>query len=248
MKEGCIRIRIGKPDYSDLPDQEYDWGYSEYGNVKEITPDDCPTPKGRKVVTTSYEDASLYHDYITGRAVTASMHFVNQTLIDFTSKRQATVETATYGAEFVAARITVDQIIDLRNTLRYLGVPIENKSIMFGDNRSVVDSSTLPHSTLTKRHHALCFHRVCKAIASKAIGFYWIDGTFNPADTLSKHWGMSQAWPLLRPILFCRGDTHYSDDKENKDPNRTNGECDESNKEEESSMEEDNEENKPTEA
>jgi hypothetical protein len=39
------------------------------------------------------------------------------------SKRQACVQKATFVSDFVAARIAVDQIVDLRNTLRYLGVP-----------------------------------------------------------------------------------------------------------------------------
>ena len=89
-------------------------------------------------------DANLHHDLATGKAVTAVLHFLNQTPIDAYTKRQSTVETATYGSEFVAARTAVDQIIDIRTTLRYLGVPIRDKSYMFGDNRSVVTSSTIP--------------------------------------------------------------------------------------------------------
>ena len=60
---------------------------------------------------------------------------------DWFSKRQATVETATYGSEFVAAKPATEQIMDLTNILRYLGVPIMNKAYMFGDNKSVVASS-----------------------------------------------------------------------------------------------------------
>ena len=56
--------------------------------------------------------------------------------------------TATYGSEFVVARIATDQIIDLRYTLMYLGVPVGSKSYMFGDNKSVVDSASIPTSTL----------------------------------------------------------------------------------------------------
>lgn len=63
----------------------------------------------------------------------------------------ATVETATYGAEFVAARTCIEQLVDLRNTLRYLGVPLREKSYMFGDNESVVNSSTTPHVTTKNR-------------------------------------------------------------------------------------------------
>ena len=36
------------------------------------------------------------------------------------TKRQATVETATFGSEFVAAGIATDQIIDFRYTLMHL--------------------------------------------------------------------------------------------------------------------------------
>ena len=133
---------------------------------------------------------------------------INKTPLDWYSKKQATVETATYGSEFVAARICVEQIIDLRNTLRYLGVPIREKSFMFGDNKSVVDSSMQVHAKLHKRHNMLSFHRVREAIASGMIGFYFIPGELNQADLLSKHWGYAQIWPQLKALLFWKGDTN----------------------------------------
>ena len=41
-------------------------------------------------------------------------------------------------------------IIDLRLTLRYLGIPIDGRSYLFGDNESVTKSANLPQSTLKK--------------------------------------------------------------------------------------------------
>ena len=117
------------------------------------------------------------------------------------------LQTATYGSEFVAARTAVDQIIDIRTTLQYLGDPIRDKSYMFGENRSVVTSSTIPNSTISKRHHLASYHRVREAIAAKYISFHWKDGKSNPADILSKHWEFATVWPMLKPILFWRGDT-----------------------------------------
>ena len=76
---------------------------------------------------------------------------MNATPFHWHTKRQATVETATFGFEFVAARIATDQIIGLKYTLMYLGVPIRSKSYMFGDNKSVVDSASIPTSTLSKK-------------------------------------------------------------------------------------------------
>ena len=214
--KGAIRVRTEKPDYSELPEQTHDWMYTVYGNVKEEIPKDLPKAAGKSVVLTTYVDANLYHDYITGRAVSGIIHLVNQTPIDWYSKRQATVETATYGSEFVAARIATDQIIDLRTSLRYLGVPVEHSTYMFGDNESVVKSSTLPHSSLNKRHNALSYHRVREAIAAGILKFYHIKGELNPADIVSKHWGHAQVWQLIRPLLFYNGETTEIPDEDNK--------------------------------
>ena len=207
FSSAAIRVRVAEPDFSELPDQEFDWCYSVYGNVEEVLPNDLPEALGNPVTTVTYKDANLYHDMITGRSVTGILHFCNQTLVDWYSKRQATVESATFGSEFTAARIAVDQIIDLRMTLRYLGIPVQSKSYMFGDNQAVVSNSTIPHSTLSKRHNALAYHRVREMIAGKILGYYWIDGKSNPADIVSKHWGYQQVWHLLKPLLFFSGDT-----------------------------------------
>jgi hypothetical protein len=80
---------------------------------------------------------------------------VNKTPIEWHSKKQAIVETATYGSEFVAARICVEQIIDLRNTLRFLGVLVWETSYMFGGIKSVVDSSMQLNAKFHKCHHSI---------------------------------------------------------------------------------------------
>ena len=157
------------------------------------------------MTTTTYVDANLHHDQGTGKAVTACLHIVNATPSHWYTKRQATVETATYGSEFVAARIAPDQIIDLRYTLMYLGVPVRSKSYMFGDNKSVVDSASIPTSTLLKKSTLASYHRVREAIAAGYLQFSWKDGKSNPADILSKHWEFANIWPLLKPLLFFEG-------------------------------------------
>ena len=97
--------------------------------------------------------------------------------------------------------------MDIRYTLRYLGVPIRSKSYMFGDNRSVVTSATLPHSTLSKRHNILAFHRVREAIAAKIIDFHWIKSEYNLSDMLSKHWEHNKIFPMIQKLLITCGPT-----------------------------------------
>ena len=146
------------PDLSSLPEPQYDWSNSVYGKCEEIIPKDIPPPLGKPVTTVTYVDANLMHDVLTGRLCTGIIHFVNKTPFDWYAKKQSTVETATYGSEFNAARTSVEQVIDHRTTLRYLGVPVMKHIYLFGDSKSVVDSSTVPQSRLNKRHTMLSFH------------------------------------------------------------------------------------------
>jgi hypothetical protein len=186
---------------------DHDWSRLVYGEVKELIPEDAPDPLGKYVTLTHYVNANLMHDIISGWLVPGILHMINKTPTDWYSKKHATVETATNGSEFVTARICVEQIFDLRNILCYLGVPIRSKSYMIGDNKSVVDSSMQVYAKPHKLHTMLLLHRVCKAIASGMIGFYFIPGDIKPADILSKHWGHSQVWQKLCALLFWEGDT-----------------------------------------
>jgi hypothetical protein len=121
--------------------------------------------------------------------------------------------------------------MDIRTSLRYLGVPICGKTIMFGDHQSVVISSTVPHSELKKRHIALSYHRTREAIAAGIVAFYHISSVSNPADLLSKHCGFQTAWPLLKLLLSWIGNTANIPDgvstKAKTALGRTKGECNE---------------------
>ena len=139
---------------------------------------------------------------VSGRSVTGTIHKLNNTVIDAYSKLQATVETATFGSEYIAARTCTDQILDMRTSLRYLGVPIKGKTKMFGDNETVVNCTSAPHGKLHKRHNALSCHRTREAIAAGIMDFNFISGKTNPADILSKHWSQPAIWAVLQPLLF----------------------------------------------
>ena len=164
-----------------------------------------PEPLAEAVTTTPTMDANLNYCLATGKSLIGCLHFVNKTPVDWYSKKQATVETATYGSEFVAAKTGTEQIMDIRQTLRYLGAPITTNSFLFGDNRSVLTSATLPHSTLTKRHNIVAFHRVREAIAATLMAFYWIKSAYNLSDMLSKHWDHPTVYPMILKLLISGG-------------------------------------------
>ena len=205
-KHYAIRYRTKEPDYSHLPKQEYEWSRTVNGNVKEEIPKDIPKPQGKRVISTTFLDANLLHDIVACKSVTAVLHFVNTTPTDWFLKRQTTVETAAYGSEFVAAKTASEQIMDLKNTLRYLGVPIMNKAFMSGANKFVVMSSTIPQSILNQRHNMLSYHRVREAIAAKILEFHGYSSSQNRSDILGKHWHYMKVKDTVRELFDDQGD------------------------------------------
>ena len=176
-----------------------------YGKVVEEIPKDAPDPLGNEVVTTTFLDANLMHDVLTGRSVAPTLHFFNTTPGFWYSKRQATVENVTYGPDFVEAKTATEQIIEITQALRYLGVPIKSKSYMIGDNKSVVTSATIPHSLLSKRHNILSYHSIRESIAAKIISFYWYHSTKNKSCILSKHWDNSKVYHTIQELFNYQG-------------------------------------------
>ena len=126
FKHFQIRFRTDEPDFSSVPEPPSfeEWRDTAYGHHEEDLPPDAPPPLGKRVILSHYYDASLMHDVLNGKAVTGILHFYNKTPIDWHCKKQATSETATYGSEFMACRTCLEQVIDHRNYLRYLGVPV----------------------------------------------------------------------------------------------------------------------------
>ena len=141
----------------------------------------------------------------TGASLTARLHFCNQSPTEWYSKKQATVETATYGSEFVAAQDSNRTNYGPEVHSEVLGSPHLVKSYIFGDKRSAVTSATLPHSTLSKRHNILAFHRVREAIAANIIDFHWIQSDYNLSDMLNKYWEHTKIFPMIQKLCITCG-------------------------------------------
>ena len=181
--------------------EEYNWD-EFYPDACEEIPHDMPSPKCRPVHISAYVDADHAHDLVTRRSVTGVLIYLNNTPIRSICKRQTTVETSTYGAELVATKMAVEAIMEIRYQLRMVGVPIEGPAIVYGDNMSVVLSTSVPSSVLKKKMLALCYHRVREAIAAKIIVYKHIRSEQNKADILTKPLGGLSFHNLVKDIVF----------------------------------------------
>jgi hypothetical protein len=66
------------------------------------------------------------------------------------------------------------------------GVPVEEPTMIFCDNKSVVNNSSILSSTLNKKHNAIAYHAVRWAVAAGIIQVAWIDTIWNLADAMTK--------------------------------------------------------------
>jgi hypothetical protein len=121
----------------------------------EIVPHDAPEALGESVQINMFCDASHATDLITRRSTTGIIFFLNGTPINWYSRRQNTIESSTFGLEFVALKIAAEMNDALRYKLCMFGIPINGPTNSFCDNKSVVTNVANPESTLSKNHNSI---------------------------------------------------------------------------------------------
>ena len=105
---------------------------------------------------TCFVDTSHASNKVTYRPPTRIFILLNTAPVMRYSKRQNTVESNTFGSEFVALRVATELIEGLRYKLRMFGVPINGATSVYRDNQSVTKNVTVPVSTLSKTHNSIC--------------------------------------------------------------------------------------------
>ena len=173
----------------------------DYPDAKEELDPNLPTPYGRELETTIFFDADHAHDQQTRRSITGLIVLVGRTPVLWSSKRQGCIATSTYTAEFVAMRNAVEEAISLRYMLRCLGVPVTKPTDLFGDNRSVYQSSCMADGELKKKHVAIAYHYVREAIAAKVVNSFWIQSEANLADICTKALGRNKFAPIAETLM-----------------------------------------------
>jgi len=128
--------------------------------------------------------------------------FVNKAPIIWYSKWQNTVESSTFGSEFIALCIATDLIVALQYKLHMFGVPLLGPANVLCDNQGVVNNTTLPKSVLSKKHNQICYHRVREAVAASIIRIAKEDSSTNLVDILTKALGLPQRCFILECILY----------------------------------------------
>eukprot|EP00957_Ditylum_brightwellii_P136358 10399500-Ditylum_brightwellii.AAC.1 len=145
--------------------KDADW-VNFYGDVTEEIPDDMPKPLGNSVQMKAW----FYSDH-TGNLVTSAKN---------------TVETSTFGAEFIVGHTCLEAVEDLHFKLRVFGIPIDGPAHAMYNNSSVVNSDQHPESTLNKKHLSICLHMIRETCVAGIIYVGKIESKKSLSDFFTK--------------------------------------------------------------
>lgn len=180
---------IFDPTYPDIDmrnfKMDHDWKV-HYGDVTEAIPPNALAPRGRDVDLRLFVDSDHAGDLACGRSRTGFYIFLNSAPILWFSKRQPTVETSVFGAEFVALKAGIKAMRGIRYKLRMMGIPIDGSALVYGDNMSVIHNTQNPQSALKKKSLSICYHACREAVAMGEILTGHIRSEENPANLATK--------------------------------------------------------------
>ena len=175
------------PDIDETKFRRMDWSSSEFGgDLQEDLPGNMPEPRGVGFVMRAMVDADHAADTTCRRSRTGFLVYLNSAPIYWMSKKQAGIETSSFGSEFTAMKQCTEYIRGLRYKLRMMGIPVDAPTYIFGDNQSVLNNTTLPDSILKKKSQSICYHFVREGVARNEWRTTYVNTHENPADLLTK--------------------------------------------------------------
>jgi len=166
-------IEIEKRDWSEF-----------YPFAKRNNPPDMPEALGFEL--TMFVDASHATNLVTRQSRTGVLIYVNKAPIIWFSTKQNSIETSSFGSEFMALKTGVELLEGLIYKLQMMGIPIEGYCHTCVDNMSVVNNTSIPESVLKKKSNSIAYHSVRSKCAEDVLRITYENTKTNLADILTK--------------------------------------------------------------
>mmetsp|Transcript_5466 Transcript_5466/g.8359 ORF Transcript_5466/g.8359 Transcript_5466/m.8359 type:complete len:172 (-) Transcript_5466:229-744(-) len=155
-----------------------------------MMPHRMPKPRGRTVITTAYVDASFGPNKKTH---TGFIIFVNQAPIKWYSKKQQTIESIAFSAQYIALKTCVEEIEYVRFKLRMFGIPLvgdhennDHATNIYCDNEAVVKNNTNVESILSEKHSSCAYNFTRWQVAAGVVTIGWVPTKDNLSDPFTK--------------------------------------------------------------
>ena len=146
-----------------------------------------------KVAVSAFADADWANEKTDRKSITGWIAMIDGDVVSWASKKQRTVAQSTCEAELYAEAAAINEVIWLRGLLNELGMTVESKSVVYGDNQSTIAISKNGVKSERTKHVDVKYHFVTETIESEAVELKWVESAMQQADILTK--------PLARPLF-----------------------------------------------
>ena len=206
LKKNHNTEMVFDPSEPDIDLDEFkreNWDSSEYAQLEEEIPGNAPDARGMGFTITAYVDSDHAGDTITRRSRTGYIIYLNSAPVYWHSKKQNSVETSTFGAEFTAMKQCTEYLRGLRYKLRMMGIPVEGPCYVYGDNQSVLKNASLPDSVLKKKSNSIAYNFVREGSAMDEWRTSYINTQENVDDMLTKPLASGEKrTKFIRKVLY----------------------------------------------
>ncbi len=144
-------------------------------------------------------DSDHAEDKGTRHSCTGFLIFCNMALINWVSKKQATIRTSVRGAEFVATKHGIKKLQGICYKHCMMGIPLTWPSFIFADNNSQATNSIRPESTSKKILNSICYHAMQESVA---MGESLITAVSLLLNLEAAQWGRSVLFSDEQKLLF----------------------------------------------
>ena len=114
------------------------------------------------------------------------MIFINMAMINWQTKKQATVQGAVFGSECVAMKQGIEALRGIIFKLQIMGVKIDGPTYVYGDNMSVIHNKSKPELVFKKKSNSICYNFVREAVAMRKCLTTHVTTARNWADLLAE--------------------------------------------------------------
>ena len=142
--------------------EQRDWTSSEFGAVqeKEEIPSNMPELSGQGFTMHAKVDVDHTSDTITRHSRTGFLVYLNCALVYWWSKKRNSVESFSFGSEWIVLKQCCEYVHGPKYKLRMMGIPCDDPMFIYGNNQSVLANTTMPDSTLKKKLQSIAYHFV----------------------------------------------------------------------------------------
>jgi hypothetical protein len=168
--------------------ERQDWSFSPcgYEGPTEELPSGMPIPHGPTMTMRVYVDSDHAGDLVNQRSCIGFIVFLNNAPIHWSSNKQGSCQTSTFGSEFVLMKQATEYVCGLRFKLRMMGITVDKPALVFGDNQSVLVNTTAPASTLKKKSNDIAYHFIQEGCAKDEWRTAYVNTHDNVAGLLTK--------------------------------------------------------------